>query len=241
MKKEIIVLATFVALAFGAYKYATEPNFEKKCETYMRGTYNKNTKTCEIIVEQPTEEPEKHLNDKLRKLLGGKADCNLTSSEFPDSKKYPFRQNVSAVCNDMKMDISFKESLNDASRALIERAREFNRKCGRYIEAAPSLIQVSDEYRYDYYEFGQAFRKNMTGYKKLANRDAEQPMVCHAPVHKPIKHPAAKNLDTYFSNCTVVKSETPDVKNPKKQNVSAICNDINVVFEFDNVINSKQH
>lgn len=240
MKKEIIALATFVVLAFGAYKYATEPDFEKKCETYMRGDYNKNTKTCEIIIEQPTEEPEKDLNNVLRKLLGGKADCMLNSSEIPDPKKYPFRQNISAVCNEMKMNIAFKESLNDYSKALIQRTRDFNSKCGRYIEAAPSKIKASDKYRYNYFEFGNPQQETMTGHKELASRNAEQPMICHAPVHKPIKHPAAKNLATYFSNCTVVKSETPDVKIPSKQNVAAICNDINVIFEFDNVINSKQ-
>lgn len=240
MKKELIALATFVALAFGAYKYATEPDFEKKCETYMRGDYNKNTNTCEIIIEQPTEEPEKHLNDKLRKLLGGKADCTLNSSEIPDPRKYPFRQNVFAVCNGMKMNIAFKESLNDYSKALIQRTRDFNSKCGRYIEAAPSKIKVSDEYRYDYFEFGKLQQQNMTGYKELASRNAEQPMVCRAPVHKPIKHPAARNLATYFSNCTVIESEIPDANKPSKQNVAARCNDINVIFEFDNVTNSKQ-
>ena len=239
MKKEIMVLATFILLAIGAHEYASQPDFEKKCETYMRGDYDKNTKTCKIEIEQPTTEPDKNLNYTLRELLGGKANCKLQNSEIPESKKYPFRQNVSAVCNGMKMDISFKESLNNYSKALIAKAREFNTKCGRYIEAAPSFVKVSDEYRYDYYAFGKVYRKNMIGYKELANRDAEQPMVCHAPVHKPIKQPA-KNLDTLFSNCTVIKSETPDVNNPKKQNVAAICNDINVIFEFDNVIKSKQ-
>lgn len=241
MKKELIALATFVALAFGTYKYATEPNFEKKCETYMRGDYNKNTNTCEIIIEQPTEEPEKHLNDKLKKLLGGKANCILHNSEIPDPKKYPFRQNVSAVCNEMKMDIYFKESLNDYSKALIQRTKNFNNKCGGfYTETNPSPIKVSDEYRYDYFEFGSPQQKIMTGYKEFASRNAEQPLICHAPVHKPIEHPAARNLATYFSDCTIIDFETPDEKAPSKQNVTAICNGINVIFEFDNVINAKQ-
>ena len=206
----------------------------------MRSNYNKGTNTCEIIIEQPTEEPEKNLNNVLKKLMGGKADCTLNSSEIPNPQKYPFRQNVSAVCNGMKMNIAFKESLNDYSKALIQRTRNFNNKCGIYIEAAPSKIRVSDEYRYNYFEFGKPQEKYTTGYRELAGRNAEQPMVCHAPVHRPIKHPAAKNLETYFSNCTVVKSETPDAKVPSKQNVAAICNDINVIFEFDNVVNSKQ-
>lgn len=234
-----MALAAFILLAIGAHECASRPDFEKKCETYMRGDYNKNTKTCELIIEQPKTEPDKDLNYTLRQLIGGKANCKLKNSEIPEPQKYPFRQNVSAVCNGMKLDITFKESINDYSKDLIRRAQEFNHKCGQYIEAAPSFVKVSDEYRYDYYEFGQAIRTNMTGYKELANRDAEQPMVCHAPVHKPIKQPA-KNLGTLFSNCTVIKSETPDSKNPKKQNVVAICNDINVIFEFDNVINSKQ-
>lgn len=234
MNKEFIAFTAFIALAFGIHKYASQPDFEKKCETYMRGDYKKSTKTCEILIEQPKTDPDKNLNYTLRELLGGKANCKLQSSEIPDPKKYPFRQNISAVCNGMKLDIFFKESLNNYSKALINKAREFNTKCKHYNEATPSLIKVSDNYRYDYYEFGQAIRKNMTGYKELANRNAEQPMVCHAPVHKPIKQPA-KNLDKLFSNCTVISSETPDSKNPKLQNVAAICNDINIIFEFDNV------
>ena len=239
MKKEIMALAAFILLAIGTHEYANRVDLEKKCETYMRGDYNKNTKTCELVIEQPKNDPDKDLNYTLRELLGGKANCTLKHSEIPEPKKYPFRQNVSAVCNGMKMNISFKESLNDYSKALIAKAREFNKKCGRYIEAAPSFVKVSDERTYTYFEFGKLINKYMRGYKDLANRNAEQPMVCHAPVHKPIKQPA-KNLDTLFSNCTVIKSETPDSKNLKKQNVAAICNDINVIFEFDNVINSKQ-
>lgn len=240
MKKELIALATFVALAFGAYQYANKPDFRKKCEAYMRGNYNTNTKTCEITIEHPETEPEKNLDNVLKKLMGGKTNCSLQSSEIPEPKKHPFRQYISAVCNDMKLNLTFKESLNPYSKALIERARNFNNKCGQYIEAAPSFVQVSREYRYDSYEFGQAIRKFLTGYRELANRDAEQPMICRAPVHKPIEHPASKNLETYFSNCTVIDSEMPDPKKPSKQNVATICNDINVIFEFDNVINSKQ-
>lgn len=241
MKKELIAFATFIALAFGAYQYANKPDFRKKCEAYMRGNYNTNTKTCEITIEQPETEPDKNLNHVLKRLMGGKANCSSQSSEIPEPKKYPFRQKISAVCNDMKLSLTFKESLNPYSEALIRRARNFNSECGQYAEAAPSFVKVSAEYRYDSYEFGKAIRKYTTGYKELASRNAEQPMICHAPVHKPIEHPASKNLETYFSNCTVIDSEMPEPKNPAKQNVAAICNNINVIFEFDNVIKTKQH
>jgi hypothetical protein len=239
MKEEIIMLTSFVALAFGAYKYATEPDFEKKCETYMRGDYNKNTKTCEIIIEQPTEEPEKHLNNVLKKLLGGKANCTLNSSEILDPKKHPFRQTVSAVCNKMKFDITFTESLNDYSKTLIQRAKNFNIKCQLFDKTKSCLIPVSNTYRYDYYEFGTPYRKNLIGYKELAHRNAETPMVCRTPIHDRVKQPT-KEILKQFSNCNLIGAETPDENVPSKQNVVAICDEINVVFEFDNVINSKQ-
>ncbi len=239
MKKEIIALATFIMLSFGAYRCANGTNFEKKCETYMRGTFNKKTNTCELIIEQPTTEPEKHLNDVVKKLMGGKAHCTVKQSEIPNPARYPFKQNVSAVCNDMNIDIKFKESLNDYSNALINRTRDFNKKCGQYIEAAPSFVKVSDEYTYRYFEFGRPVSKTIRGYKELAARDAAQPMICRAPVHKPISHPE-RNLWQLVSNCTVTDYEIPDEKKPEKQNVLAVCYGINVIFEFDNVRNSAQ-
>ena len=240
MKEETIMLVTFIALIlFGIYACNSEPKFETKCETYIRGDYNKNTKTCEITSEKTIEYPDKHLNYKLGYLLGSKVDCTLNYSKIPDPKKYPFIQNISVVCNKKKFDITFKESLNDYSKALIQRAQNFNTKCQLFDKTKSSLIPVSNTYRYDYYEFSIPHREKLIGYKELARRNAETPMICRAPIHDRVKQPTKKILKQY-PNCNVIGSETPDADVPSKQNVVAICDGINVVFEFDNVINSKQ-
>ena len=239
MNKEFIAFTAFIALAFGIHKYASEPDFEKKCETYMHGNYNKNTKICEIVIEQPAIEPEKHLNNTLKKLLGGKADCKLNDSEFPNSREYPFKQQISAVCNDMTMNIYFKESLNDYSKAFIAKAENFNNKCAHFDTTKSSLIPVLDTYRYDFSEFGTPYRKNLTGYKELSNRNATKPLICYATVHKRVKQPEQKFSDIFNADCTVISSEFSGTRKKPIQTITGICDNINIIATFDNVKKSR--
>lgn len=241
MTKELITFAAFILVAFGAYQYASEPDFAKKCETYMHSNYNKNTQTCEIVIDTPTAVPEQNLNDILNKLLGTKADCTLRYSEIPNPREYPFKQNISAVCNGMEMNIHFKESLNDYSKAFIYKAEKFNDKCADFDKTKSSLIPVLDTYRYDFSEFGTPRRKNLTGYKELSNRNATQPLICYASVHKQVKQPERHFSDIFDADCTVISSEFSGTRKKPIQTVAGICDNINIIATFDNIKKSKQH
>lgn len=235
MNKEIIALTTFVVVAFGAYKYTSDTDFEKNCETYLHANYNKSTQICEIIIEQPAVDPEQNLNDTLKKLLGGKADCKLQYSEIPNPREYPFKQNITAICNDMKMDIHFKESLNDYSKAFITKAEKFNDKCADFDKTKSSLIPVLDTYKYDFSEFGTLRRKNLAGYKELSKHNAMKPLICYAPVHEQVKQPERHFSAIFDADCTVISSEFSGTRKKPIQTVAGICDDINIIATFDNV------
>jgi len=231
-----IVILGLLLIVLGSSDILNDLTRQKKCEQYLNGTYDVDSKTCnEVVVETPHEEPEKHLNSIFDKRMGEKANCDLISSDFPDTKKYPFKQKVSAICNGLKMNITFTESLNEHSKKFIEGVRQFNNRCSRYIEAAPSLVQVSGTYRYDFKEFGTRVSKHLVGYKELSTRDAQKPLVCYVPVHKRVIRPERNLSEIFKAKCVALTSEFPDLNDASKQIVTGICDGMNIRALFDNV------
>ena len=199
------------------------------CKRYHKSYYDAETKVCHTTVDKPvnlnkpfnTPEIDDALSEIFKSPRGGKPKCKVNGEQFLKPITEPFLLRVTATCDDLDLDITFTDSINEFSQKALDNAEKDAKICSRYQNAHACEYKYLDKY---------------------CMRDWTKPLECKIEVLKPVKYPDnSKNLSEIFNeNCEVSGWKLLDLNDRTKQQVFAICNDTQVDIIFKHVMTEKE-
>ena len=225
MRKSLNIIILVAILIFvGACDINIEipSNKAAHCKRYHNSYYDTNLNVCYVTVEKPVKHPEN--SESLVEIFtshdGGKPKCKVHGSQYNPIKE-PFVQRVTATCDDLNLDITFKDALNDFSQQALDNAAKDAKTCSRFAYANACDYKYLDKY---------------------CMRDWSKPLVCNIKVSRSVKHPeiSANLSDLFKEQCDVIGWKLLDLNDRTKQQIFAICNGTQVSISFEHVMTEKE-
>jgi hypothetical protein len=229
MKRSLNIMIFVATLVFiGACDRVLNLNIEipsnkaEHCKRYRNSNYDINLNVCYVTVDKPVTHPEnpESLAEIFKSTDGGKPKCTVHGSMYHPID-FPFVQRVTATCDNLNLDITFNDSINDFSQKVLNKAAEDEKICSRYANANACEYKYLDKY---------------------CMRDWNKPLVCNVKVSIPTKHPEdSANLSKLFKEqCEVIGWKLLDLNNRTKQQVFAICNGTQMNIFFEHAMTEKE-